>query len=79
MRTGEYVPITFLSPGERGEIVEIRGGRGIAQRLYEMGFIPSTVLEVLVSNPRGPILVSIRGTRVAIGGGMAMKVIVRRV
>ena len=73
-----HIPLAFLAPGERGEIVEIRGGRGVAQRLYEMGLVPSTIIEVLVSNPKGPILLNVRGARIAIGRGMAMKIIVRK-
>jgi len=74
----EYVPLAFLMPGERGEIVEIRGGRGITKRLHEMGFVPSAFIEVLTSRARGPLLVGINGTRIAIGRGIGMKIIVRR-
>ncbi len=74
----EYVPLAFLTPGERGEIVEIRGGRGIIKRLHEMGFVPSAFIEVLTSHARGPLLVGINGTRIAIGRGIGMKIIVRR-
>ncbi len=72
------IPLTFLRPGEKGEIVEIRGGRGLVRRLYEMGFVPSAKVEILVSNAAGPLLVSINGMRMAIGRGVAMKIIVRR-
>lgn len=72
------IPLAFMASGERGEIVEIRGGQRMAKRLYGMGLTPNSLVEVIVSNPAGPILINIRGSRVAIGRGMAMKILVRR-
>jgi len=77
--TNNIIPLAFMAPGERGQIVEIRGGYGMAKRLYGMGLTPNSVIEVIVSNPAGPILVNVRGSRVAIGKGMAMKIFVRRI
>jgi len=74
----EYLPLAFLMPGEKGEIIEIRGGRRLIKRLHEMGFVPSAFIEVLVSHETGPLLVGINGTRIAIGRGIGMKIIVRR-
>lgn len=76
----ELVPLAFLMPGEKGEIVGFRGGMGLTRRLYEMGFVPSAIVEVLSSYRSGPLLVYINGTtRIAIGRGIGMKIIVRRV
>jgi len=72
------IPLAFMASGERGEIVGIRGGQRMAKRLYGMGLTPNSLVEVIVSNPAGPILINIRGSRVAIGRGMAMKILVRR-
>ena len=79
MAMNNVIPLAFMMPGERGEIVEIRGGMRFAQKLYGMGLTPSTIIEVIVSNPSGPILINVRGSRVAIGKGMAMKIMVRRI
>jgi len=79
MSLNNVIPLAFMAPGERGEIVEIRGGMRFAQKLYGMGLTPSTIVEVMVSNPPGPILINVRGSRVAIGRGMAMKIMVRRI
>ncbi len=78
MSMNNVIPLAFMTAGERGEIVEIRGGQRMAKRLYGMGLTPNSLVEVIVSNPAGPILVNIRGSRVAIGKGMAMKIFVRR-
>lgn len=72
----EALPLAFLSEGEEGEIADVRGGRGMIQRLSDMGFTPSTKIRVLKSNPAGPMLVDVRDARIALGRGVAMKIIV---
>lgn len=75
----EGMPLVSLMPGERGVIVGFRGGQGVMKRLYDMGFVPYAIVEVISSHISGPIMVLINGTtRVAIGRGVGMKIIVRR-
>lgn len=52
------------------------GGWGIRRRLLEMGLSPGSVVEVL-SNIRGPVVVRVRGVVMAIGRGMAAKILVK--
>ncbi len=70
------LPLSELAPGEHGEVEDLSGGRGLRRRLGELGLTPGTTIEVLAS--RTPILVLVRGSRVALGRGMARKVMVRR-
>jgi ferrous iron transport protein A len=58
-------------------VSELRGGRGFASRLADMGILPGTILEILQSQSRGQIVIGFRGGRVAVGRGMAEKVMVR--
>jgi ferrous iron transport protein A len=60
----------------RGAEIEMRGGRGMVQRLSEMGFTNSTRVKVLSSSSPGPVLVGVRDARVALGRGIAMKIMV---
>jgi len=48
----------------------------VAHRLAELGLTPGVEMEVL-QNKGGPILLAVRSTRLAIGRGMANKVMVR--
>jgi len=48
----------------------------LTRRLTEMGFTNGTRVKVLHSTPPGPILVMIRGSRIALGRGLAMKIFV---
>jgi Fur family transcriptional regulator, ferric uptake regulator len=73
---GAVLPLSELAPGERGEVEALSGGSGARRRLGELGLTPGTAIEVLASH--GPILVLVRGSRVALGRGMARKVMIRR-
>ncbi len=74
----DAIPLAFLSVGEEGVIVEMQGGRGMSQRLSEMGFTNSTRVRVLSSSSPGPVLVGVRDARIAIGRGIAMKILVNK-
>jgi len=70
------VPLAFLPESKHATIVEIVGGRGLVRRLYELGFTPGTKVKILSLNSPGPILVDVRGTRIALGRGVTMKIMV---
>ncbi len=72
------ITLADLPPGARARVLYIAGGFGARRRLMEMGFTPGSIVEV-ISNFPGPILVMVRGTRVAIGRGVARKIIVQPV
>ena len=71
------IPLAFLGEGEGGTVVEIRAGRGLTRRLLAMGIAPGMRIRVLKSSGPGPIVIEIGQTRIALGRGAAMKVIVR--
>ncbi|BAD85147.1 iron(II) transport protein A [Thermococcus kodakarensis KOD1] len=72
------VPLNSLKPGERGIVVNLQGGPGFRNRLLGMGITPGAVVQVIeVYNP-GPLIISVSGTRFAIGRGMASRIIVRK-
>ena len=72
---GRYMPLTRVYPGQEVTLVDINGGRGIRARLAGMGLIPGVKLSVLRTGP-GPVMVAVRDTRLALGHGMAHKIIV---
>lgn len=69
------VTLDMLPPGSRARVVHIDAGTRALRRLIEMGITPGTVVEI-VRNYGGPILVRVRGTIIALGKGMARKVLV---
>ncbi|MEO0206330.1 MAG: fused ferrous iron transport protein A/B [candidate division WOR-3 bacterium] len=69
--------LTMLKPGEKGKIVEITGGKGLLTRLDALGISPGAeVTKISEQIMHGPVVVKIGNTQVAIGYGMARKVIV---
>jgi ferrous iron transport protein A len=74
---GAAVPLAFFPENTEGKIVGLAGGRGLTQRLAEMGFTPGTKVRVSCSQYPGPILVDIKGSRVALGRGVAMKIMMK--
>ncbi len=53
-----------------------RGQRQIVKRLLDLGLTRGCTFKVIQGRGRGPVLVEVRGTRIALGQGLASKVIV---
>jgi len=70
------VPLAFLSENKQATVVKVVGGRGLVRRLYELGFTPGTKVRVISSSSPGPVLVDVKGARIALGRGVTMKIIV---
>ncbi|MBN2468130.1 MAG: ferrous iron transport protein A [Deltaproteobacteria bacterium] len=75
--TGHPLPLTMTVPGQSVTIVSINGGRGMKMRLYSMGLTPGVRLRVLSNGAPGPFLLAVRDFKVALGYGMAQKIMVR--
>ena len=73
---GHPMPLAMASPGEVVRIAGIRAGRGLTRRLADMGLVPGTVIRIINSQMPGPIVVEVKGTRLALGHGMAQKILV---
>lgn len=79
-------PLGLLSRGEQAEIVEIKGQKGCGHgsknqlcHAEDMGLRVGKMIEMLNNEGRGPILLKVDESRIAIGRGMAMKIMVKRV
>jgi len=76
--SGTTVPLAVVEEGKTAVIIGFRGGAGAVQKLISLGFLPGTPVRVVRNQRTGPLVVEIKGTRVALGRGLAMKVEVRR-
>jgi Fe2+ transport system protein FeoA len=68
-----------LSRVEEGEIVTVvgvHGGRGLRSRLTTMGLLPKIQIKVVHNGRFGPFVISIKNSRIAIGRGVADKILV---
>jgi Fe2+ transport system protein FeoA len=76
MKRAALVPLTTLTPGQRARLVRIEAGHQVVHRMSELGLTPGVELVVFQRNSRGPLLIAVRDTRLALGRGMADKVLV---
>lgn len=76
---GCSLPLAFLPDGAVGTVLKVVGGGGDVRRLEEMGFVPRARVKVLRSCPSGSMLVIVKDSRVALGRGMAMKILVNSI
>lgn len=69
--------LTRLGDGKTGCVAEIRGGVSANQKLHAIGIVPGRVLGKLSKAfMKGPVVVSVGTTRVAIGHGLAKKIFI---
>ncbi|MGQ9509489.1 MAG: FeoA family protein [Thermodesulfobacteriota bacterium] len=61
----------------KAKVLDIQGGHGIRQRLSNMGIHPGDLVTIVRFGAlRGPILVEVHGSQVALGRGIASRIIV---
>jgi ferrous iron transport protein A len=70
-----HLPLTMISPGQSVKLVQILAGRRLRHRLTELGLTPGVELTVM-QDQGGPMLVSVYNSRLALGRGMAQKILV---
>ena len=71
------IDLTQLREGQSGRVVIISGGHGLIRRLESLGVrVGKKVTKVSAQFMRGPVTVRIDGFQVALGFGMARKVLV---
>jgi ferrous iron transport protein A len=66
-----------LKEGQKGIIISIQGGRNIIQRLTDMGLTPGTEIKMVRKGSFCPVEISVRETDLAIGCGVASKILVK--
>ncbi|MDY6863509.1 MAG: FeoA domain-containing protein [Thermodesulfobacteriota bacterium] len=71
-----YFPLTMALPGQEVTLFAINGGKGIKNRLISLGLTNGVKLKVLNNGP-GPLIISVRDSRLALGYGMAHKIMVK--
>ncbi|HEC69764.1 MAG TPA: ferrous iron transport protein A [Candidatus Omnitrophica bacterium] len=72
------MPLSMAKEGRLARIVRIIGGRGFVSRLMNMGINEGEIIKVL-NNTRGPVLISVGNSRIALGGGASFRIFVEYV
>lgn len=67
--------LVSLHPGDSCKVQKISAGCNATRRLYEMGLNTGTTMKI-IKNDIGPIIISLCGNKIAIGRGLADKILV---
>jgi len=72
------IALAQLKNGQSGTVVEIQGGRRMVDRLNALGIIPGKkITKTSAMLMRGPVTIEVDRAEVAIGFGMASRVVVK--
>ena len=73
----EQLTLAEMRTGQTGTVVGVLGGRGLIQRLDALGIRSGKkVTKVSSTLFRGPVMLRVNSTQVAVGFGMARKILV---
>ena len=74
----KIIPLAQLKAGQKGRVtlVGLCGGRDFSQHLHDMGIVEGSEFEVITPGRPGPFLVNINNTSLAIGQGVAGKIMI---
>ena len=75
----EEIPMSMLRTGEVGVLKSYSGGKGMLGRCLSMGFTPGSTVKMVENFGSGPVLAKVHDVEVALGRGMAAKIMVTRI
>jgi Fe2+ transport system protein FeoA len=73
------VRLTKIKSGKKAVLVSVDGGQTAEKRLLDMGLIPGEEIKVIHNSGFGPLTVTLKGARLALGHGLANKLMVKEV
>jgi len=71
-----HVTLGDIPQGSRGVVRRLAGGKAFASRLAALGLVKGGRFDVLQNRGQGPVLVLVRDTRIGLGRGEALKILV---
>jgi ferrous iron transport protein A len=76
MEHNKATPLSTIQSGKTVKLLSIEAGRGLNSRLTAMGLLPNVEITVINNGHPGPFVISVRGSRMMLGRGMADKIMV---
>lgn len=70
--------LSEIPTGENAIIDSLCEGNEINRRLTSLGFTPGVGVKIVQNFGRGPMIVTVRGSQIAIGRGEAAKIFVKK-
>ena len=63
---------TDMKRGQKAIVYSIRRGKGMERRMFEMGIMPGTEIELLEKHPfKGPLLFQVGQSQIVLGRNIA--------
>lgn len=78
MQTQSRTCLSEMHAGENGTISAFNGGRPVCNRLTSLGLTPGARVDITQNYGRGPLIIKVRGTLIALGRGEAAHILVTR-
>ncbi len=75
---GAKMSLSELGAGKSAIVESIDGGRHMRQRLVNLGMLPGSEIDVVRASRLGPMVLSVQGSQIMIGRGMARQIYVRQ-
>ncbi len=72
-------PLSQVREGRTVVLVRIDAGHGLNNRLASMGLLPNVEFKVINNHHTGPFVIDLKGAKVALGRGMANKILVSEI
>lgn len=69
--------LTQIKTGHSAVFISASGGLGIMRKVMHLGLIPGEKIQVIQNFEHGQILLSVKGSKLAVGHGLARKIAVR--
>ena len=76
MTEDSLIPLGGIHAGQTVRLVHIDGGCTLRSRLAALGLLPGVQLEMVRNSSSGPFVVAVKGSRLALGRGMARHILV---
>jgi Fe2+ transport system protein FeoA len=77
MEQSQVRSLSVVKTGEKARLVRVDAGRRLNSRLASMGFVPDVEITVVSNGHPGPFVVVIKDVKLALGRGVAHKIMVR--
>ncbi|MFA5423184.1 MAG: FeoA family protein [Phycisphaerae bacterium] len=71
--------LSQVRQGKTVVLVRVDAGCGLNNRLAAMGLLPRTQIKVVNNHHHGPFVLDLKGAKMALGRGMANKILVQEI
>ncbi len=68
--------LNIAKPGNNVRVVTVKSGHGLQKRLTDLGITPGSELKIIENHTSGPVIVSVKGSKLMLGCEMSKKILV---